>query len=114
VEKFGRQLFALRNELSPKFLAIDEALDLALAEPEGPVVIADVSDNAGGGAPGDPTYILRRLVERGITNVASAVAARIRSPTVLRRGRRRWNHRPSSPVANAVSFPACQWICVSP
>ncbi|MBZ9739902.1 MULTISPECIES: M81 family metallopeptidase [unclassified Mesorhizobium] len=72
-QKFGRQLFALRHELSPNFLGIDEALDLALAELEGPVVIADVSDNAGGGAPGDSTYILRRLVERGITNVASAM-----------------------------------------
>src|SRR6185437_6633407 len=37
----------------------------------GPVVIADTADNAGGGAPGDSTFILRRLLERGITNVAS-------------------------------------------
>jgi len=34
-------------------------------------VIADTADNAGGGAPGDSTFILRRLLERGITNVAS-------------------------------------------
>ncbi|TGP50606.1 M81 family peptidase, partial [bacterium M00.F.Ca.ET.229.01.1.1] len=67
------QLFALRNDLIPKFLSIDEALDIALAEPRGPVVIADVSDDAGGGAPGDSTYILRRLIERGIGNVASAM-----------------------------------------
>jgi microcystin degradation protein MlrC len=45
-------------------------LDIALAEPHGPVVLADVSDNAGGGAPNDSTFILRRILERGISNVA--------------------------------------------
>ncbi len=32
----------------------------------GPVVLADSADNPGGGAPGDSTFILQRLVERGI------------------------------------------------
>jgi microcystin degradation protein MlrC len=35
------------------------------------VVIADVSDNSGGGAPGDATFFLRRVRERGIRDVAS-------------------------------------------
>lgn len=72
-EKFGKQLFSMRHDLMPNYLSIDEALDQALAEPEGPVVIADVSDNAGGGAPGDSTYILRRMIERGISDAASAM-----------------------------------------
>ena len=50
---------------------MDEAIDRALATQGGPVVIADVSDNAGGGAPGDATFFLRRLLERGIRNAAS-------------------------------------------
>ena len=41
-----------------------------LPKPNGPVVLADVSDNAGGGAPNDSTFVLRRILERGISNVA--------------------------------------------
>ncbi len=33
-------------------------------------MLADVSDNSGGGAPGDSTFVLRRLLERKIENVA--------------------------------------------
>jgi microcystin degradation protein MlrC len=66
----GEQIFALREALRPTFLGIDEAIDAALALDGGPVVIADVADNPGGGAPGDATFVLRRLLDRGITNVA--------------------------------------------
>ena len=34
------------------------------------MVLADVTDNAGGGAPNDSTFILRRLLERNIDNAA--------------------------------------------
>ena len=36
----------------------------------GPVVVADPSDNAGGGAPSDSTAILRRLIDRKVTGAA--------------------------------------------
>ena len=49
---------------------IDEAIDFALAAPAGPIVLADVADNAGGGAPSDSTFFLRRLVERGVRDAA--------------------------------------------
>lgn len=39
----------------------------------GPVILADVSDNAGGGAPSDSTFILRRIIERGIEDVATCL-----------------------------------------
>lgn len=67
----GEEFFAMREALQPEFLGIDAALDAALAIDGGPVVIADVADNAGGGAPGDSTFILRRLIERRIGDVAS-------------------------------------------
>lgn len=71
-ETLGRELFALRGRTLPQYLGIDAALDRALAVDGGPVVLADVSDNSGGGAPGDSTFILRRILERGIGGVASA------------------------------------------
>lgn len=75
-EQLGRELYDLRFELRPKYLTIDEALDRALAvtlQPGKPVVIADVTDNPGGGTPGDSTFLLRALIERGITNVALGI-----------------------------------------
>lgn len=73
-----QRLHAIYDEAQPPYLAIDEALDRALALADdaelgpGPVVLADVSDNAGGGAPNDSTFILRRVLERGISDVAFA------------------------------------------
>ena len=60
----------MREECFPRHDTIDGAIDAALSAPPGPLVLADVADNAGGGAPSDNTEILRRLVERGVTGVA--------------------------------------------
>src|SRR5579883_1736772 len=69
--KLGEEFYAMRETVAPRFLSMDAAIDRALAIDGGPVVIADVSDNAGGGAPGDATFFLRRLVDRGIRSAAS-------------------------------------------
>lgn len=73
-QKLARQLadevIAMREQLAPRSPGIDAALDEALAFDGGPVVLADGADNAGGGAASDSTFILRRMVERGIRNAA--------------------------------------------
>jgi microcystin degradation protein MlrC len=66
-QRLATELFDLREELVEPLLGIDEALDAALAT-TGTVVLGDGSDNPGGGAPGDSTYILRRIMERGIAD----------------------------------------------
>ena len=69
----ARQLAAELISLRAPFerpSGIDTALDQALASPAGPVVIADGADDPGGGAAGDSTFLLRRLIERGITSAA--------------------------------------------
>lgn len=71
-EELGRRLFDLRHRLWPEYLSIEEGLNRALAVEGSPVVIADVSDNAGGGAPGDSTFILKALLDRGIEGAALA------------------------------------------
>jgi len=65
------EFFGMRGKTQPDYHTPDEAIDIALKE-AGTVVVADPSDNPGGGAPGDSTVILRRLIERGVTNVALA------------------------------------------
>lgn len=69
----GQEFWSLREATRVPTLTIDEALDAALQADAGPVVLADVADNAGGGAPGDSTFILCRMLERGIGRAASGV-----------------------------------------
>ena len=98
-EMLGREFSALREQVTLFPLSMDEGLDLALSLPETgkPVVVADMSDNAGGGAPGDSTFVLRGLLTRGVTNaglapicdptaVRLAFAAEAGSPLTLRLG----------------------------
>ena len=62
--ELGEEVRAKRGLWRPPALGLDEAIDRAYAQP-GPVVVADPSDNAGGGAASDNTNVLRRLIERG-------------------------------------------------
>ena len=55
-----------RAALEQATRSIDEALDKGIASNAGPVVIAEPADNAGGGAPSDSTFVLKRMLERGI------------------------------------------------
>jgi microcystin degradation protein MlrC len=68
--RLADELIAMRAALSPHYPGIDAALDEAQAFAGGPVVISDGSDNPGGGAAGDSTFVLRRMRERGLRNVA--------------------------------------------
>jgi microcystin degradation protein MlrC len=64
------ELIAMRDGLTVDYPGIDASLDQALAFDGGPVVLADGADNPGGGAASDSTFILRRMVERGIRHAA--------------------------------------------
>ncbi len=66
----GQELFALRGQGTPRHLSPDEGIDRAVAAAAGPIILADRWDNPGGGVAGDSTVILRRMLERGITNAA--------------------------------------------
>jgi len=68
-DRLGRAFWDLRERIGAQVVGIDAALDAAaVVKGQGPVVLADVADNPGGGAAGDSTFILRRLLERGVGN----------------------------------------------
>ena len=71
-EELGREFFGQREAMRPNYVSIDEGLSRASACQAGPVVLADLSDNPGGGAPGDSTFILRAMLDRRIGNAALA------------------------------------------
>jgi len=68
--KLAGEIWEMRDRTTTPHDTIDEAIDAALAAPAGPIVLADVADNAGGGAPSDSTFVLRRMLERGVRSAA--------------------------------------------
>ena len=72
-QQFGREIWDLRHETAPVMTPYQEALTRAAAAPAGPVVIADVADNAGGGAPSDSTFLLREILDRGLSDVLTGL-----------------------------------------
>ena len=74
-QEFGMRVYGLRREIGFDSFALpmDDALSKALASNKTPVVVADQSDNTGGGAPGDATFALRWLLAHNATDVAMAI-----------------------------------------
>ena len=58
------RIWKARNKLVQSTLSIDDALS-SISESSGLIIMADVADNAGGGAPSDSTFVLARALERG-------------------------------------------------
>lgn len=73
--ELGRQVYAMRHAIGFESfsLPMETALAEALSNTETPVVVADQSDNTGGGAPGDATFVLRWLLEREVREAALAI-----------------------------------------
>jgi microcystin degradation protein MlrC len=78
----GGMLWGLRNAFLKDLVSVENAVERAARATEGPIILADVADNPGGGAPGDGTVILRALLEKGVDNVGFAV---IKDPEAVER-----------------------------
>ena len=74
--RLGRELYSLRKTTAmPMFdteTGLDKAVAIRAAHRDKPVTIADIWDNPGGGVAGDATHILRRMMTRGLDNIAVA------------------------------------------
>jgi microcystin degradation protein MlrC len=71
-DKVGSQMWSLREDFLKPLTPIKEAVQKAIHSANGPIVLADVADNPGGGAPGDGTEILRELLKKKAKNVGVA------------------------------------------
>jgi microcystin degradation protein MlrC len=80
-DEIALSLWERREEFRVRLTPVREAIAYALTTGHKPVVLADVSDNPGGGGPGDGTVMLKELVEG---NVPSAVVAVIVDPEAVR------------------------------
>jgi len=74
-QELGLRVYGLRHEIGFESLALP--MEVALARATGsrklPVVVADQSDNTGGGAPGDATYALQWLLDHPPVEAALAI-----------------------------------------
>jgi microcystin degradation protein MlrC len=71
--RFGESLWAERENILPDWPGIAEALEAAEKAEKTPTVLADFADNAGGGAPGDSTFVLKEVLARGMKDVALGI-----------------------------------------
>ena len=83
-EKYAQELsdyaWSLRREFLKPLIPVREAVTRAIEAKEGPVVLADVADNPGGGGSGDGTVVLKTLLEMNAGNVGFAL---IKDPEVV-------------------------------
>jgi microcystin degradation protein MlrC len=66
----GLELFSKRGTFMMPQIDEKQAIEQALTTRKGPVVIADMWDNPGGGTAGDATVVLAELLSRGVENAA--------------------------------------------
>ena len=59
------ELFAIRDEMQPPLMSVDEIIDIAEAnKTDKPVILVDSADSPNGGAVGDSPVVAMRLLER--------------------------------------------------
>lgn len=84
--ELGEWVYEHRDTIQPAYRTVDEAVEIiqdVLPKIEGtgrPIVLADVSDNAGGGASSDSTFVLKALIDNGISN---AIVGLVWDPMVV-------------------------------
>jgi microcystin degradation protein MlrC len=72
-DELGSAMWEKRSDFLKALVSVEDAIQRAQNAVEGPIILADVSDNPGGGAPGDGTVILQQLLEYGVKNVGFAI-----------------------------------------
>lgn len=73
VNDLADAIWQRRTSFQKELFSPKGAVEAAMAFPSGPVVIADVADNPGGGGSGDSTFILKALLEAEARDVVLAV-----------------------------------------
>jgi microcystin degradation protein MlrC len=79
------EVWALREAARLPTVSVEEALDQVASSASGLTILADVADNPGGGAPGDSTFLLRAVLQRGLREIGLAI---LHDPESVQRCRR--------------------------
>lgn len=68
----AHELWEFRDEIVPRYVTLEKAVSRVAKADKRPLVLADMSDNPGGGAAGDSTFIPWALIDAGIRDCAVA------------------------------------------
>ncbi len=72
--ELGMEFHGFAAEAQPAYATLDQAMARAASHNQPrPLVLADVSDNAGGGASSDSTFMLQAMIDREIKDAAIAM-----------------------------------------
>lgn len=73
-DDLARMIWQARDRFRPELMAVDEAVQTAMAAEKSPVVLAEAADNVGGGSAGDGTVVLDALLKHGAKDVVIVIA----------------------------------------
>jgi microcystin degradation protein MlrC len=65
-DELGAEFWSLRTQVGIPSVTVEVALEALRSDLGRPIILADMADNPGGGAPGDSTFILEALINRGV------------------------------------------------
>jgi microcystin degradation protein MlrC len=74
-DEFARHIWSIRETFRTNLVSIEEAIEYANQSTGRPIVLAEASDNPGGGGPCDGTFILRAFVEADVRDAVVAIIA---------------------------------------
>ena len=111
--ELARQFWAMRHEFVGEAPTSEEAVRQAARAEGQPIVISDMGDNVGGGAPGDSTILFDEILQQGVHNalvvlydpesVKECVKAGVRAPVELEVGGKTDDrHGPTIPIMGRV------------
>ena len=73
-DDLARKIWQARDQFHPDLMAVDQAVQTAMAANETPVVLAEAADNVGGGSAGDGTVVLDALLKHGAKGAVIVIA----------------------------------------
>jgi microcystin degradation protein MlrC len=71
--RLGQEVWEMRHRTLPSLVSVAEAVERMASSSAGLLVLADMADNSGGGAPADSTFVLRAALDRGLRNIGFAL-----------------------------------------
>lgn len=80
VKRLASHIWDHRADFKVYPTPVDDAVKQAMEAPQGPIVLADIGDNPGGGTPADGTTVLEALIRLGADNV---IVVPINDPEVV-------------------------------
>ena len=74
-DEFAQYIWDIRDAFNLNLVSVEEAIEIANRSEGQPIVLAEGSDNPGGGGPCDGTIILRKFIEADVQDAVIAIIA---------------------------------------